>query len=93
MIYCVMPYGVLLCVWLLRLCAVCLKVFVSFVCDALCGVVWCLCLLFVLCCDCVWSVKCMCVSFANDCVMVYGLCCLFCVVVCVCACVCACKQS
>ena len=30
-----------------------------------------------------WPVKCMCVLFANDCVMVYGLCCLLCVVVCV----------
>ena len=39
-IYCVVPTGVLLCVWLLSLCAVCLNVFVSFVCDALCDVVW-----------------------------------------------------
>ena len=44
-------------------------------------------------CDCVWSVKCMCALFANDCVMVYGLCCLLWVVVRVCACVCACKKS
>ena len=47
---------------------------------------WC-CLVFVfvcvLFCDCVWSMKCMCVLFANDCVMVYGLCYVLWVVVCV----------
>ena len=34
---------VVVCAWLLCLCAVCLNVFVSFVCDALRGVVWCWC--------------------------------------------------
>ena len=52
--YCVMLYGVLLCVRGCGVCVACLNVFVSCVCDALCGGAWrwcCFCLCS--CCDCV----------------------------------------